>query len=74
MSEGVLSLARPSAQAEMISERYLERERVRISWMNVLDVEPTMAVRRRRMNAVFFFREDSREFSTGKTSSRSGDE
>lgn len=55
----------------MISERYLCNERVRISWRNVLAADPAMAVRSLLMNAVFFFNEESRELSTGKTSMES---
>lgn len=52
----------------MISERYLWRLKVRISWRNVLRVAAVMAVRRRLMKAVFFLRDESRVFPTGNKS------
>ena len=52
----------------MISERYLDRLRVRISWRKVFNVDGVIAVRSLLMKAVFFFREESREELTGKTS------
>ena len=48
----------------MISERYLWRERVDISWRKVPRVADEIAVRRRLMKAVFFFREESRDLLT----------
>lgn len=52
----------------MISARYLCKESERVSWMKVLRVGGLIEVRRRFMNAVFFFKFESRELWTGKTS------
>jgi len=52
----------------MISERYLDKLTVRISWIKVLSVAAEMAVRRRLMNAVFFFRVESSDLETEKRS------
>jgi len=48
----------------MISDKYLCKLRVRISWRKVLRVAAVIAVRRRLMKAVFFFREESRDLLT----------
>lgn len=52
----------------MISDRYLWSERVRMSDRNVDCAEALIPVRRRLMKAVFFFRAESRDLLTGKTS------
>lgn len=49
----------------MISERYLCRLSVRISCRKVLRVGAVIAVRKRFMKAVFFFRDESRDLLTG---------
>lgn len=51
----------------MISERYLCRLSVRISWINVLRLAAVMAVRSRLINAVFFFSDESSDLLTSKT-------
>lgn len=56
----------------MISERYLWRERVRISDRKVERAEALIPIRRRLMKAVFFFSAESRDLLTGKTSRREG--
>lgn len=52
----------------MTSERYLCRDSERISWRKVVIVVTVIAVRRRLMNAVFFFSEESRDPLVRKTS------
>jgi hypothetical protein len=52
---------RPSKQAEMISDKYLCRERVQISCRKTVWPAALMAVRRRLMKAVFFFMDESSE-------------
>lgn len=52
----------------MISDRYLWRERVRMSVRKVGRAEALVPVRRRLMKAVFFLRAESRDLLTGKTS------
>ena len=47
--------------AEMISDRYFSRDRVRISFNKVVWPEALIPVLRRFMKAVFFLREESRE-------------
>ena len=51
----------------MTSERYLWRESDRTSCKKVGAVDSEMAVRKRLMKAVFFFKAESREVLTGKT-------
>lgn len=70
ISPGDLSRHRPSWHAEMISERYLDKLTVRISWRKVLSVAEEMAVRRRLMKAVFFLRVESSDLAVGKRSGR----
>jgi hypothetical protein len=67
-----LSLHKPSWQAETISERYLLRLTVLISWRNVFSVAEEMAVRKRLMKAVFFFMVESRDLATGNRSGGRG--
>ena len=52
----------------MTSERYFCSDRERISWRKVVVLAGVMAVRSRFMNAVFFFRDESRELLTVKRS------
>ena len=54
----------------MISDKYLERLKVRISWMNVVCVAAVIAVRRRLIKAVFFFSDESSELLMENTSTR----
>lgn len=54
----------------MISDRYLCKLRVRISWRKVDSVALVMAVRSRLIKAVFFFKDESRVLLTANTSSR----
>lgn len=54
----------------MISERYLCRLSVRISWRKVPRVAEVTAVRSRLMKAVFFFRDESSVLFTAKRSAR----
>lgn len=68
MSADVLSLHRPSNKAEIISDRYLCKLRVRISCTKVLREVDVMPVRSLLMNAVFFLRAESSELLTGRTS------
>lgn len=58
----------PSKQAETISVRYLWSDSVRISWRNVGTPAGLMAVRARLIKAVFFFKFESRDPCTTKTS------
>lgn len=46
----------------------MDKLTVLISWRKVLRVAGEMAVRRRLMNAVFFFKVESRELAIGKMS------
>jgi hypothetical protein len=52
----------------MISERYLCKLKVRISWRKVLRVAAVTAVRSRLIKAVFFLSDESRLFATGNKS------
>lgn len=52
----------------MISERYLCKDKVRISCRKMFRVGAVTAVRNRLMNAVFFFSDESRELLVGKMS------
>ena len=53
----------------MTSERYFCRESERISWIKPTVLEEVMAVLRRLMKAVFFFKDESSELLVEKTSS-----
>lgn len=61
-------MQRPSKQAEMISERYLWSESVRMSDRKVCWAAALIPVRRRLMKAVFFFSAESSDLLTGNTS------
>lgn len=52
----------------MISDKYLWRERVRISDRKVESAEAVIPVRRRFMKAVFFFKAESNDLLTAKRS------
>ena len=71
ISLAVFSLLRPSAVAEMISERYFSSDRVLISLRRVAWPVALIPVRSRLMKAVFFLRDESSEEAT---ENRSGGE
>lgn len=54
----------------MTSERYFCRESERISWMKATVLEDVMAVLRRLMKAVFFFKDESSELLVEKISTQ----
>jgi hypothetical protein len=64
MSPAVFNLLKPSAVAEMISERYFWRDNVRISDRKVSCAADDNPVLRRLINAVFFLSDESRESAT----------
>lgn len=68
ISPAVFNRVRPSAVAEMISDKYFCRDSVLISLSKPGCAAADIPVLSRLIKAVFFFKDESREEPTGKTS------